>query len=154
MSESKLHHIAVSCGEGFASGYLAQHLNEYAKQEGIADKVSFTRIPYPDLYDHQDEFEMAMILPHIEWKVKADTKQYKIPLYVIPFKVAVKPRAADFVQDCADIIKMAHGKGGVFHFPGEERTTAVKRLVSYAEWISEHPEDKADAEAFEKIEES
>ena len=87
----KQHRIAVCCGEGFASGFLAAHLNIFAAQEGISDKVLFVRIPYPDLYAHQHEFEMAMILPHIEWKVKDDKKQYDIPLYVIPFKVMMNP---------------------------------------------------------------
>ena len=31
----KQHRIAVSCGEGFASGFLAGHLNIFAEQEGI-----------------------------------------------------------------------------------------------------------------------
>lgn len=134
------HRIAVCCGEGFASGYLAAHLNIFAAQEGISDKVVFIRIPYPDLYAQQDDVEMAMILPHIEWKVKADTREYKIPLYVIPFKVAVKPRASDFVQDCAEIMQMAQerGYGGLICFPGEERTQRVSRLVSHAQWVAEH----------------
>lgn len=136
----KQHRIAVCCGEGFASGYLAAHLNIFAAQEGISDKVVFIRIPYPDLYKQQDDVEMAMILPHIEWKVKADTKEYKIPLYVIPFKVAVKPKASDFVQDCAEIMQMAQerGHGGLICFPGEERTQSVSRLVSHAQWVAEH----------------
>ena len=37
----KQHRIAVSCGEGFASGFLAGHLNIFAAQEGISDKVIF-----------------------------------------------------------------------------------------------------------------
>ncbi len=136
----KQHRIAVSCGEGFASGYLAGHLNIFAAQEGISDKVIFTRIPYPDLYAHQDEFDMAMVLPHIEWKVKEDKKEYKIPLYIIPFKVAIKPRASDFVQDCADIMALARerGHGGLIYFPGEERTQSVTRLCSHAQWVAEH----------------
>lgn len=138
----KQHRIAVCCGEGFASGFLAGHLNVFAAQEGISDKVIFVRIPYADLYAHQDEFEMAMILPHIEWKVKEDKKQYRIPLYIIPFKVAVAPRAADFVQDCADILSMAKGKGGLFCFPGEERTQTVTRLCSHAQWVAEHMQDE------------
>lgn len=77
----KQHRIAVSCGEGFASGFLAGHLNIFAAQEGISDKVIFIRIPYMDLYEHQHEFDMAMILPHIEWKVKEDTKNM-IFLYI------------------------------------------------------------------------
>ena len=136
----KQHRIAVSCGEGFASGFLAGHLNIFAAQEGISDKVIFIRIPYMDLYEHQHEFDMAMILPHIEWKVKEDTKEYDIPLYIIPFKVIIKPRAADFVQDCADIMALARerGKGGLIRFPGEERTSEVTRLCSHAQWVAEH----------------
>ena len=37
----KQHRIAVCCGEGFASGFLASHLNIFAAQEGISDKVVF-----------------------------------------------------------------------------------------------------------------
>ena len=138
----KQHRIAVCCGEGFASGFLASHLNIFAAQEGISDKVVFIRIPYPDLYAHQDEFDMAMILPHIEWKVKEDKKEYRIPLYIIPFKVILRPRASDFIQDCADILFMAHGKGGLFCFPGEERTSEVTRLCSHAQWVAEQMEDQ------------
>ena len=138
----KQHRIAVCCGEGFASGFLAAHLNIFAAQEGISDKVLFVRIPYQDLYDHQDEFEMAMILPHIEWKVKDDKKEYRIPLYIIPFKVMVKPRAADFVQDCADILFMANGRGGRFCFPGEENTSNITRLCSHAQWVAEQMENE------------
>ena len=96
-----------------------------------------------DLYEHQHEFDMAMILPHIEWKVKEDTKEYDIPLYIIPFKVIIKPRAADFVQDCADIMALARerGKGGLIRFPGEERTSEVTRLCSHAQWVAEHMDD-------------
>ena len=61
-------------------------------------------------------------------------------LYVIPFKVMMKPRAADFVQDCADILSMANGKGGRFFFPGEENTQRVTRLCSYAQWMAEQME--------------
>ncbi|MGM9941176.1 MAG: hypothetical protein ACI32N_04205 [Bulleidia sp.] len=132
------HRIAVCCGEGFASGFLASHLNIFAAQEGISDKVLFVRVPYADLYANQHHFEMAMILPHIEWKVKEDKKQYDIPLYIIPFKVMMKPKASDFVQDCADILNMAQGKGGLFCFPGEERTQSVTRLCSHAQWVAEH----------------
>lgn len=139
----KQHRIAVSCGEGFASGFLAAHLNIFAAKEGISDKVLFVRIPYPDLYAYQHEFEMAMILPHIEWKLKEDKKEYDIPLYVIPFKVMMKPKASDFVQDCADILNMANGRGGRFCFPGEEKTQSVTRLCSHAQWVAEHmPADK------------
>lgn len=138
--------IAICCGEGFASGFLAGHLNIYAAKEGISDKVLFIRIPYPDLYKHQDEVDIAMVLPHVEWMVKEDKKQYKIPIYIIPFKVMVEPKAEDFVEDAADILDLAHkeGKTGLIHFPDEPRTQSVTRLVSHRHWIAEHmPEEKS-----------
>jgi cellobiose-specific phosphotransferase system component IIB len=130
--------VAICCGEGFSSGYLAAHLNIFAAQEGISDKVLFTRIPYIDLYAHQDEFDIAMLLPVVEYKAKADQKQYRIPLYLIPYKVIVYPKASDFVEDAADILTLANGKGGLIHFPDEPRAQSVTRLVSHRRWIAEH----------------
>ena len=68
----KQHRIAVSCGEGFASGFLAGHLNIFAAQEGISDKVIFIRIPYMDLYEHQHEFDMAIARESSRMKYSTD----------------------------------------------------------------------------------
>lgn len=127
--------VAISCGEGFASGFLAKRLETGVIKNHYQDRVSFERIPYPDLYDNQDRFDVAMILPHIEWKVNEDKKEYKIPLYIIPFKVPVAASVEDYIEDAEDIIKEANGKGGKFSFNDEPRTANVIRLMSHRRWV-------------------
>ncbi len=127
--------IAISCGEGFSSGFLAHHLQEQVNKANDNDLVSFIRIPFDQLYERQDEVDIAMIMPHIEWKAKESKKHYDIPLYVIPFKVAIKPTYLDFYQDAQDIMDMANGTTGLMSFPEEKNTGNVTRLVSHRNWI-------------------
>ena len=126
--------IAICCGEGFASGFLSRHLAESTVKEQLQDKVSFIFIPFYQLYDRQDEVDIAMLMPHIEPMAKSDTKEYRIPLYIIPFKVVIMPPAADYLSDAEYIMELTGGKGGLFYFPGEERTAFVKRLGSRRKW--------------------
>lgn len=141
--------IAICCGEGFASGFLANKLTNDAKREGIDNLVSFTRIPFDDLYKHQDEFNIGMVLKHIEWKVKESSYPFKIPIYIIPYSAPAAPSVYDYIDDAQDILLIANGKGGVFRFPGEERTANVVRLMSYRKWWNQigkayheqHPND-------------
>ena len=127
--------IAICCGEGFASGFLSRHLAESTIRENLQDKTSFIFTPFYQLYDRQDEVDVAMILPHIEPQVKAEKRPFRIPLYIIPFKVVIKPKAADYLADAEDIVALANGEGGLHCFPGEERTVNVSRLVSHREWL-------------------
>lgn len=129
--------IAICCGEGFASGFLSRHLAEATMSEQLQDDVSFIFIPFFQLYDRQDEVDIAMLMPHIEPMAKSDQREYKIPLYVIPFKVVIKPKARDFMDDAEDILEMANGKGGLYHFEGEERTAQVSRLISHRNWLAQ-----------------
>ena len=123
--------IAISCGEGFSSGFLAKHLEEEVMSQKMQDAVSFIRIPYYDLAKRQNEVDIAMIMPHIEWKLKCTKYDFHIPLYVIPYKAMLRPALQDYIEDAQDILKLAHGCGGRFCFPGEERTAFVNRICSY-----------------------
>ncbi len=128
--------VAICCGEGFASGFLSRHLAEATVKEGLQERVSFIFIPFFQLYDRQDEVDIAMLMPHVETHARSDEREYRIPLYVIPFKVVIKPKAADFLADAEDIIELADGKGGLICFEGEENTALVRRLVSHREYIA------------------
>ena len=130
--------IAICCGEGFSSGFLSRHLTETTILEQLQNEVSFVFIPFFQLYDRQDEVDIAMLMPHIEPMAKNDDREYRIPLYIIPFKVVIKPKARDFMDDAEDIIALANGKGGLFHFEGEERTAQVSRLISHRRWLAEN----------------
>ncbi len=129
--------IAICCGEGFASGFLSRHLAESTVKEHLTDKVSFKFIPFYQLYDRQDEVDIAMSLPHIEPQIKAETREFHIPIYIIPFKVVIKPKAAEYLADAEDIMELAQGKGGLICFPGEEHLAYVSRLVSHREYVKQ-----------------
>ena len=129
--------IAICCGEGFSSGFLARHLAQAAEHENLQDQVSFIYIPLFQLEERQDEIDIAMIMPHMEPKARAKQDAFHIPLYVIPYKVIVKPTAKDFMEDAEDILSMASGSGGLFSFPEELRTQTVSRLQSHRRWLAE-----------------
>ena len=123
--------VAICCGEGFASGFLSRHLAESSVKEGLQEEVEFIFIPFIQLYDRQDEADIAMLLPHIEPQARRDEREYKIPLYIIPYKVVIKPKAIDYLYDAEDLLALADGKGGLICFPGEEIFTNVSRLTAY-----------------------
>ena len=129
--------IAICCGEGFASGFLSKYLAEGTVKEHLQDQVEFIFIPFYQLYDRQDEVDIALALPHIEPQIKSDTskREYRIPIYIVPFKVVIKPKVADYLADAEDIMAMADGKGGLFCFEGESHTAVVSRLCSHREWL-------------------
>jgi cellobiose-specific phosphotransferase system component IIB len=129
--------IAISCGEGFSSGFLAGYLKKEIVQAHLEDQVSVERIPFFELIDRQEEVDLAMILPHIEWKIKDVQVEWKIPLYVIPYKPIIKPTIYDFLEDAEDILKYADGRTGRIYFPGEQRTASITRTVSYRKWTAE-----------------
>ena len=130
--------IAICCGEGFSSGFFARHLQKETEKEGLDKEVSFTFIPFYQLHDRQDEVDAAIIMPHMEEKVRNSKDTFTIPMYPLPFKVAVKPSVRDYMEDVEDIITLANGRGGLFTFPGEERTALVSRLVSHRQWLRQN----------------
>lgn len=123
--------IAISCGEGFASGFLAKRLSQQLVKDGLKDKTSFVFIPWNQLYDRQDEVDIAMLMAHVEVHAKADKREYKIPLYVIPYKVASMTPAKVYFEDAEDIIALSGGKGGLICFPDETDTEHTSRAKSH-----------------------
>jgi len=128
--------IAICCGEGFSSGFLSRHLAKSTMTENLQNEVSFIFIPFFQLYDRQDEADIAMYMPQVEPKVLGDKREYKIPLYPIPYKVVIKPTARDYLEDAEDILALANGKGGYIRFMDEERTYYINRLESHRKYIS------------------
>ena len=129
--------IAICCGEGFASGFLSRHLAEATIKEQLQNEVQFIFIPFYQLYERQSEVDIAMALPHIHPQVQADKREYSIPIYIIPYKVVIKPGAKEYLEDAQDLLALAEGKGGLICFPGEERFQYVSRLVSHRRWEAE-----------------
>jgi len=133
--------IAISCGEGFSSGFLANYLKKEMIQEHLEDRLSVERIPFFQLINRQDEVDLAMIMPHIEWKIKDAHCTWNIPLYVIPYKAILKPTIYDFLEDAEDILKLSNGRTGRVYFPEEQRTASVSRLMSHRKWLAQQEEN-------------
>ncbi len=123
--------IGISCGEGYSSGYLAKHLSKCVEQEGLQDRAVFICIPFFELLERQDEVDIAMLMPVVEWKAQKSEHLYHIPLYIIPYKVAIKPTAEDYIEDAEDILSIANGASGLITFPDEKVPAHVSRLVSH-----------------------
>ncbi len=127
--------IAISCGEGFSSGFLAFKLEKEVVEKHMEERAFFIRIPFDELVTRQDELDIAMVMPHIEWKLNAYQGELTIPFYVIPYKAILLPTIEDFIEDAEDVIEQSGGKGGKFSFPGEESTAKVSRNHSHRKMI-------------------
>ena len=125
--------IAICCGGGFSSSALASHLDHEIAEKHLEDQVSFIFIPGHQLEKRQDEVDIAMICPHLEYsmKQKAAKNLYHIPVSVIPPRLYGLMPARDFVEDAEDLIELwKAGAKNLVTFEDEPRPLQVKRMVS------------------------
>lgn len=134
--------IAICCGEGYSSGFLSRYLAEAVVKEKLQDRVSFIFIPFWQLYDRQEEADIAFVMPHMGPRIVDDKREYRLPMYIIPYKVAIKPKAEDYLEDAEDIMEISGGKGGLFCFPGEEHLLHVTRLMSHRKFMNQTPDKR------------
>ena len=130
--------IAICCGGGFSSSALAAHLEQEVKAKNLSERASFIFIPISKLVARQGEVDVAMVCPHMEWKVRDDSKKglYNIPVTIIPPRLYGLMPADDFMDDAEDIVELWN-KGGknMMTFDDEPRPLAVKRTVSHRRWL-------------------
>ncbi len=130
--------IAICCGGGFSSSALASHLEQEVREKNMQDRVTFIFIPIGKLVERQAEADVAMVCPHMEFKVKADSKAglYHIPVTIIPPRLYGLMPASDFVDDAEDILELwNNGAVNMVTFPEEPRPLAVQRTVSHRRWL-------------------
>lgn len=130
--------IAICCGGGFSSSALAAHLEREVAEKNLQDKVKFVFIPIGQLVARQDEADIAMVCPHMEFKVKQDSKagNYHIPVTIIPPRLYGLMPVLDFIDDAEDLLELWNqGAENMITFPDEPRPLAVKRMVSHRRWL-------------------
>ena len=130
---------AICCGGGFSSSALAKHLDLEVIEKQLEDRVRFIFIPIGQLVKRQDEADVAMVCPHMEYRVKADSKagRYHIPVTIIPPRLYGLMPAMDFIDDAEDILELwKNGTPNMVTFPDEPRPLAVKRTVSHRRWLN------------------
>jgi len=124
--------IAICCGGGFSSSTLVNHIQKTMRKEGLQEKAFFEFIPFIHLKDRQEEVDIAMLCPHLEWAAKQHATEYQIPLYIIPPKLYGLMPAEDFIEDAEDILRLWQAEPvNIMHFEDEPRPLAIARMVSH-----------------------
>lgn len=124
--------IAICCGGGFSSSALATHLEKESEVKGLKERASFIFIPIDHLLDRMNEVDIAMVCPHMEFKVRQDAPKYTIPVTIIPPRLYGLMPAVDFIEDAEDIYDLwKNGAKNMVTFPDEPRPLAIKRTLSH-----------------------
>ena len=124
--------IAICCGGGFSSSALAAHLEKETKEKHLEDRANFIFIPINNLIKRMDEVDVALVCPHMEFKVRTDAPKYTIPVSIIPPRLYGLMPAVDFIEDAEDIHALwKAGKPNMVTFDDEPRPLTVKRTVSH-----------------------
>lgn len=129
--------IAICCGGGFSSSALAAHLEKEVKEKNLSERASFIFIPIDLLLSRMNEVDIAMVCPHMEWKVRQDATKYTIPVSVIPPRLYGLMPAVDFIEDAEDLYALwKAGRKNMVTFDEEPRPLAVKRTTSHRRWLN------------------
>lgn len=124
--------IAICCGGGFSSSALAAHLEKESEEKNLTERANFIFIPIVELLDRMDEVDIAMVCPHMEWKVRSDAPKYTIPVSIIPPRLYGLMPAQSFIEDAEDLYALwKSGAKNMVTFPDEPRPLAVKRTISH-----------------------
>ncbi|MDO4796494.1 MAG: hypothetical protein Q4A01_00565 [Coriobacteriales bacterium] len=143
--------IAICCGGGFSSSTMAAHLNKQLKEKGLEDEVFLEFIPFANLYgaesafsagvqrDRQDEVDVALLCPHLEYPAATAAKEGKlrIPVFVLPMRMYGLVDIENFVEEAEDVLELwRNGAQNVVTFPDEPRSMTAPRVVSHRRWLA------------------
>lgn len=129
--------IAICCGGGFSSSALAAHLEKESQEKGLKERANFIFIPIDHLIDRMNEVDIAMVCPHMEFKVRQDSSKYTIPVTIIPPRLYGLMPAEDFIEDAEDLYELwKNGAKNMMTFPDEPRPLAVKRTLSHRRMLA------------------
>ena len=145
--------IAICCGGGLSSSTMAAHLNKQLKEKGLEDEVFLEFIPFGNLYgggevafssgvmtDRQDEVDVALLCPHLEYPAKTAVKEGKIrlPLFILPMRMYGLVDIENFVEEAEDVLELwNNGTPNVVTFPDEPRSMTAPRTVSHRRWLAQ-----------------
>ena len=130
--------IAICCGGGFSSSALAAHLEREVKKHQLEEKVSFIFVPINSLVKRKDEADIAMVCPHMEFKVRQESAagNYHIPVTIIPPRLYGLMPVLDYIDDAEDLLELwKQGGKNMMTFPDEPRPLTVQRTVSHRRWL-------------------
>lgn len=144
--------IAICCGGGFSSSTMAAHLNRQLANSRFKDEVTLQFIPFSGLWgesaafisgsqkQRQDEVDVALCCPHLEYPAKEAAKQGKlrIPVFILPIRLYGQIDIETVVEEAKDILELwRNGTPNPVVFPDEPRSMSATRTVSHRRWLAQ-----------------
>lgn len=148
--------VLICCGGGFSSSALMNQLNRDAKVKGIDDKVKFIFCPFTMVKEMRDQrraranamtiidleeadnYDIAMLCPHLVHKLNEVEKNFTHPLYVIPPKLYGLMDPVAFLEDAEDALeiwKSGESDSNWIRFPEEPVPMRIRRMTSHRRWL-------------------
>lgn len=129
--------VAICCGGGFSSSALAAILEGGVKKLNKEEEISFVFMPFHEVFKRQDEVDIAMCCPHLQWKVKDVAKDYSIPITIIPPRLYGLMTARDFIEDAEDLKALWDQKHtNPIYFDDEQNILKVQRNISHRRYLN------------------
>ena len=144
--------IAICCGGGFSSSTMAAHLNKQLAESEYKDDVFLEFIPFSALWgeqaafssgrvtQRQDEVDVALCCPHLEYPAKEAVKQNKlrIPVFILPMRLYGQINIQGVVEEAEDVLELwRNGAPNPVVFPDEPRPMTATRTVSHRRWLAQ-----------------
>lgn len=144
--------IAICCGGGFSSSTMASHLNKQLTAKHLDNEVFLEFIPFANLYggdsafiagvkrDRQDEVDVALLCPHLEFDAKRAVAAGKIhiPIFLLPMRLYGLVDIENLIEEAQDVIELwNNGTPNIVTFPDEPRSIMAKRTVSHRRWLKQ-----------------
>ena len=144
--------IAICCGGGFSSSTMAAHLNKQLVDSKYKDEVTLQFIPFSGLWgesaafhsggehDRQDEVDVALCCPHLEYPARDAVKQGKlrIPVFILPMRLYGQIDIDGVVEEAQDVIELwNNGTPNPVVFPDEPRSMTATRNVSHRRCLAQ-----------------
>ena len=143
--------IAICCGGGFSSSTMAAHLNRQLEESPYKDDVFLEFIPFSALWgesaafiggnqkERQDEVDVALCCPHLEFPAKDAARQGKlrIPVFILPMRLYGQIGIDGVVEEAQDVLELwKAGTPNPIVFPDEPRSMTATRNVSHRRWLA------------------
>jgi len=143
--------IAICCGGGFSSSTMAAHLNRQLEEKGLQDEVFLEFIPFGSLWGgsgafisgstkgRQDEVDVALCCPHLEYPAKNAAKQGKlnIPVFILPMRLYGQIDIDGVIEEAEDVLELwRNGTPNPIVFPDEPRSMTATRNISHRRWLA------------------
>ena len=143
--------IAICCKGGFSSSTMAASLERQVLEKHLEDRASFQFFPFSALYgafnnfgagaathERQDEVDVALLCPHLEYSLKRDVDKLRIPCFVLPTRLYGALPVEHLIEEAEDVLELWNkGATNPITFPDEPRSMSALRAVSHRRWVAQ-----------------